>query len=200
MREVLDEQLSALLDGELPAEELDLVLSRLDRDPALRARYARYAMVGECLGSGSASSQALNVADRVRAALERQSGSDSIAVQPPQRASTGLLALAAVAALAVVALFVAGPGSWQQGPVPQLARNEARPVLQAPESADQLLMISHDLGHRADPQTVARLTGYLAAHVSYASPLSRSTMESHLVHAGPERATWIRVQGPADVP
>lgn len=199
MREILDEQLSALLDGELPAEELDLVLSRLDRDPVLRARYARYAMVGECLGSGSASSQALNVADRVRAALDRQTGGDSVAAQPPQSPPTGLLAFAAAAALAVVALFVAGPGSWQQDAVPQLARSEARPDLQARDDGDQILMISHGLGHRADPQTAARLTGYLAAHVSYASPLSRSTMGSHLVHARPERATWTQVQGTADV-
>lgn len=199
MREILDEQLSALLDGELPAEELDLVLSRLDRDPALRARYARFAMVGECLGSGSAYCEALNVADRVRAALDRQTGSAPIAVQPPQSLPTAVLAVAAAAALAVVALFVAGPEGGQGGAELQFARSEARPVMQVPDAGDQILMISHDLGHRADPQTAARLTRYLAAHVSYASPLSRSTMGSHLVHARPERATWTQVQDPVDV-
>lgn len=199
MREIIDEQLSALLDGELPAEELDLVLARLDRDPVLRARYGRYAMVGECLGSGSACSGALGVADKVRAALDQQVGSVDAGVQFPRTIPTGLLAFASAAALAVVALFVTGSGIRSAAPVPQLARNEAQALPSGRDAAGQVLMISHGLGHRADPQTAARLTGYLAAHVSYASPLSRSTMGSHLVHARPERAIWTQVRDPADV-
>lgn len=199
MSEILGEQLSAFLDGELPAEEIDLLLTRLDRDPELRSRYARYTMVGECLSSGSACSEALVVAERVRAALEQEAGGHSTPALSPRATSPGLLAFGAAAALAVVALFVVGPRTWQSRQVPVMARSEASAFTARGGTADQIVMISPGLGHRADPRTAARLTGYLAAHVSYASPLSRSTMGSHLVSAHLEHATWSQMQDSADV-
>lgn len=49
MSERLHEQLSALLDGELPAGEAELLLARLQRDPALRATLARYTLTGDAI-------------------------------------------------------------------------------------------------------------------------------------------------------
>lgn len=49
MSDRLHEQLSALLDGELPAGEAELLLARLQRDPALRATLARYTLAGDAL-------------------------------------------------------------------------------------------------------------------------------------------------------
>jgi negative regulator of sigma E activity len=49
MSERLNEQLSALLDGELPAGEAELLLARLQRDPALRATLARYTLSGDAI-------------------------------------------------------------------------------------------------------------------------------------------------------
>ena len=43
MTDPVKEQLSACLDGELPAAELDLLLKRLERDPELRDVLGRYA-------------------------------------------------------------------------------------------------------------------------------------------------------------
>jgi len=49
MSELLNEQLSALLDGELPPEETSLLLRRLDREAELAGRLARYRLCGDVL-------------------------------------------------------------------------------------------------------------------------------------------------------
>jgi sigma-E factor negative regulatory protein RseA len=49
MSDILNEQLSALLDGELPPEETALLMKRLEREPELRTRLARYGLCGGVL-------------------------------------------------------------------------------------------------------------------------------------------------------
>ena len=49
MSDLLNEQLSALMDGELPPEETALLLRRLEREPELAARLARYSAIGDAL-------------------------------------------------------------------------------------------------------------------------------------------------------
>lgn len=47
----IEEQLSAFLDGELPPEELALLIRRLERDEAYRATLARYVTMGAIMRS-----------------------------------------------------------------------------------------------------------------------------------------------------
>jgi len=49
MTDQIREQLSALLDGELPRDEMGLLMRRLDKDPALRRAFGSYALIGETL-------------------------------------------------------------------------------------------------------------------------------------------------------
>ena len=42
-------QLSALFDNELPPAEAELVIRRALKDPALRVRWDRYALIGACV-------------------------------------------------------------------------------------------------------------------------------------------------------
>ena len=79
MSERLHEQLSALLDGELPAGEAELLLARLQRDPALRATLARYTLTGDAIRIASlqAAAQVEPVASagfaaRISAAIEAE--------------------------------------------------------------------------------------------------------------------------------
>jgi len=44
-------QLSALFDGELPSQQADLVIRRALKDPAMRHRWERYALIGACVRS-----------------------------------------------------------------------------------------------------------------------------------------------------
>jgi len=79
MSERLHEQLSALLDGELPAGEAELLLARLQRDPSLRATLSRYTLAGDAIRVASlqAAAQVEPVAStgfaaRISAAIEAE--------------------------------------------------------------------------------------------------------------------------------
>ncbi len=76
MGQTIDEQLSALLDGELPVEQQELLLRRLERDTDLRARFGRYSMIGDLLTDPRPQAAALQIADRVRDRLAEEVGSD----------------------------------------------------------------------------------------------------------------------------
>ena len=70
MTDAIKEQLSACLDGELPAAELDLLLKRVERDPGLRDSIGRYALIGEALRNDRPV-VAKGLAAKVAAALEQ---------------------------------------------------------------------------------------------------------------------------------
>jgi anti-sigma factor RsiW len=196
MSQILDEQLSAFIDGELPPEELDMVLARLDRDPALRLRLGRYALIGECMRSGSARLDALPLAERVRGSL----AAGSVQPVPDARRGAGRrrwLAAGLAAALAVVALLALQPGAWQAPFRPESEVAASRPVARVGD--DELGTVHAAVSQRLDPRSVARLTGYLVAHGEYANQFSRSALDSHLVTARAERASWRQGQDPADV-
>lgn len=198
MSQILDEQLSAFLDGELAPEEVDLVLARLDREPALRARFGRYGLIGECLRSGSARPEALLIAEGVRSALEKETAGVAPVLRPvsgrlPRRwLAAGLAAAAAVLAIVVVNVPLPLPITEAQ------RFSSTAPGAEAVVGSDDINVVRAAVSLRPDPRSAARLTTYLVAHGTYASPLSRSTFDSHLVTARPERASWRQAQDPAN--
>ena len=69
-------QLSALFDNELPPAQAELVIRRVLKDPALRASWGRYALIGACV-RGEPLAVALpqvDVAARIRARLAVRAG------------------------------------------------------------------------------------------------------------------------------
>lgn len=81
-------QLSALFDNELPPAEAELVIRRALKDPVLRARWERYALIGACLRNEPvrASMKQPDVAERVRLQL---SGEPSISQDAAAEAAGG---------------------------------------------------------------------------------------------------------------
>ncbi|MCK6372022.1 MAG: sigma-E factor negative regulatory protein [Gammaproteobacteria bacterium] len=197
MSGILDEQFSAFLDGELRAEELELMLARMDRDPDRRATLGRYAMIGECLRTGTGRLHALPVAESVRSALLAEPAPAADSPHPGgRRRRSGWLATGLAAGLVVVALLASRTAAWMDlGP----ARNEAPPSVAMADPDDGIRPVNTVLSHRLDPQSAQRLTGYLIAHGEYANQISRNTFDSHLVTARAERAAWRQVREPADV-
>ena len=49
MTDRIREQMSALLDGELPRDEMGLLVRRLERDEQLRRAFGNYVLAGEAL-------------------------------------------------------------------------------------------------------------------------------------------------------
>jgi negative regulator of sigma E activity len=110
--------LSALFDGELPPEQASMVIRRALKDPALRATWGRYALIGACV-RGEPISSALpsrDLASRVRAriAAEAEHGNvgaanamdSAVAVRRRSLFGRGALGGAIAAGVAAVSLFM----------------------------------------------------------------------------------------------
>jgi len=116
MSDILNEQLSALLDGELPPEETTLLLKRIAREAELTSRLRRYRMCGDVLRGERVQARA-DFAMRVSAAIAaepplpapRHAARGNLHIARWVRPLAGLAVAASVATVAVLVL--------RQGPV-----------------------------------------------------------------------------------
>lgn len=111
MSEQIREQLSALMDGELPAGEQDLLLRRLDGDPELGGWWRRQHRGREVLRNEASPHMEVDLAARVMAALDDNAGLDDAGltagtVKPAGpswwRPVAGLAVAASVATVAII--------------------------------------------------------------------------------------------------
>ena len=172
MSRLIDEQLSALLDGELPAEQETLLLRRLDGDPGLRETLARYGMIGELLRDASAPVSALDVSVRVSAAVATEGAPATATAGTGYSSSSnrlGYVGAGIAASIAMLVMFnLSDTGStMRQAAIASVVQPE--PVLHAH---------GHDMA--VEPE---RLTRYLVAHAQYTNSTSRQLFDSHLAMA-----------------
>ena len=105
MKYSLNEQLSALVDDELPGSEHDLLLRRIESDDQLYQRLSRYQLISDALQShlpdrvDPAFSRRVKAQLRSEPALSRYSRLASLA-----RPAAGLAVAASVAVMAVISL------------------------------------------------------------------------------------------------
>lgn len=178
---ITHEQLSALLDGELPEAEVAMVLRRLERDEALGAAARRYSLIGDALRDELPPRRPAELVSRVRAEL--QSAPASPAGVPSRAARSGRFGarFAVAAAVAIVAL-VALPGRQQDLPPPVLTATEV-----ASPGPDQRMMLQP--GHtRAAGGGPDRLTRYYVNHTEYAPPMSGRGALTRIIVIQPEAA------------
>ena len=203
MSDTLNEQISALVDGELPAAETELLLRRLDREPALRETLTRYSLIGAVL-RGDADSSGSRVTLGVSAALAAEKAHVPAARRhdTPQRIFKVLGGLAVAATVAGLAIFglMHRPG-FDGAAVPQIAISTpvVSPVrsVHAPaarQSVSGSFLASHD-----EPQSYvtpaaqpslgviprAQLASYVVAHSEVSSPLGLTSVLNNLVTDGP---------------
>jgi anti-sigma factor RsiW len=173
MTPVLEEQLSAYLDGELPAAEVDLLLARLERDAACRRKLARFGLIGEAL-RGPVYPGSLNIAEKVRQNLVDV---EAVPVSGDRRRRVWLgWTAAGVAATAVVAGVVRI--------TPDATRSEVVAAT-AP-----VAVFRRDAPVRARPLGASRMTNYLVYHSNYTTAPFRGTLNAHLVSAVAPGAGW----------
>ena len=99
MSDKLLEQVSSLLDDELPSEQAALLLARLKREPELRERFARYALIGETLRGRT---MPVDLGARVASAIAEE---PAHAVSGMHRWVSRLRPVAGLAVAASVAMF-----------------------------------------------------------------------------------------------
>jgi sigma-E factor negative regulatory protein RseA len=178
MTDQIREQLSALLDGELPRDEMGLLLRRLDKDPALRRTFGSYALIGETLRAPGGRIAAQSFAARVSAAIDEAParGEKTSTARP---GAPGALprhvalwkrplvrtALAASAAATAVLLF----------------RPEVAPIAQLENTPASTFAMSAS----PTPAQSQRLAGYLVAQSQFSTPMVRRNVLSSLLAADP---------------
>jgi sigma-E factor negative regulatory protein RseA len=156
MKYSLNEQLSALVDDELPGSEHDLLLRRIESDDQLYQRLSRYQLISDALQShlpervDPAFSRRVKVLLRSEPALSRHSRLAALA-----RPAAGLAVAASVAVMAVMSLQ-----SAQQG-----TPSPAAVVASAPPPAGDYLRVSDEPGN---PSVDRKLDIYLVNHNEYA--------------------------------
>ncbi len=133
MTDQVKEQVSALLDGELPSGECSLLLRRLSKESEFGVTAGRYLLIGEAMrgakDSGLVCSPTRGFADRVMAALDEEAAQpdeqvdDAVRLAQARRVSTarwlktgGGLAIAASVGAAAV-LFIQLPPAAKLSPV-----------------------------------------------------------------------------------
>ena len=172
MSQIIDEQLSALLDGELPVEQEALLLRRLESEPELREKLARFGLIGELVRDASAQTSALAISGRVSAAIAAQETTSQSAApsSSPSSVGTGFVGAGIAASIALVVMFnLADIGS----------------VTDIPGAAQ----VAHDDGVEMAVDSV-RLTRYLVSHAQYSNSASRQLVNSHIAMASVTPAVW----------
>ena len=210
MTDALNEQLSACLDGELPAGELDLLLKRVGRDAELRTAIGRYSLIGEAMRERPAVASR-DFASNVMAAIAKE---PAVVARPAARISpatlrylrpaAGMAIAAGVAAIAVLTMQPVGQPELDGAATPTIAANESA-------ANDSILAASGDTGD-ADPSYVVptsttssafvpatRLTNYVVAHSEYSSPLGRRSVLTGVLADDTQGAEVEGEDSPVDV-
>ncbi len=173
----IEEQLSAFLDGELPEEELQLLVRRLEREPAYRATLARYSLGGSILRNDPVLSLSTGMREEIMDAVESDVGVETPAVS---KAGSGLLSLgrrSAVAAAVMVGLAVLGANQWNASQEsPQVAVNALSAAQMTEQKAEALRAAQpvYENQNRQSVRAVARRR----------SPVNRDRMTSYMVSHG----------------
>lgn len=197
--QTLDEQLSALMDGELPEAEARFLLRRLEHDQALRDKWSRLQLASSCLKGHEALPMGPGLVAAVRAALDEPQAAT-------RRPRPALLRWGVAASMAVLAIALAPSlmtPTDSPGPAPVTASAAAPRLLPSPGSAD-LVEMRAPASAPVEPQIPTVVadepsTDLIAASDpagADASPLSlsgQSPADFPLVDTGDERS-WPRSQ------
>jgi negative regulator of sigma E activity len=198
MNEQILEQVSAFLDGELPANETELLLKRLSRDAELRGAFGRYCAYGEAARTVGRSSISRDFADRVNRAIDGEPRVDTGrtiagATHRWWRPAAGVALAASVAAVAVIALQQRTRPPDDAGTVAAQVATVRAPQMAAMAPArdgESLSYTTPVLSHRyRGVLPAARLTNYVVAHSEVSSPLGRRNVLSGLIAADEDSAT-----------
>lgn len=181
-----ESQLSAFLDGELPDEELDLFIRRLERDAALKRSLSRYALIGEVMrtpANGGGVVAGGGFASRVSAAIDADSApavetGPAAAVQGGSRWFGPLAGLSIAAGVAVIAV-----GLMNRNPdAPQAVATVADSAVTAPDaSLSEASYVVPEITVTGPLVPAARLTNYVMAHSEYSSPIGRRNVLSNML-------------------
>ena len=165
MNERLKEQLSAMVDGQLPGHEQELLVTRLTRDQVLAGCWHRYHLISDAIRRQLPEPTVPQLSDRIRKALRDE---PSLAAPSTRTRSvwlksfTGLAVAASVAFIAVLAVRTA-----QENSPPELVAGSA-PVTQTAAVPNEVIRLRGMHWDAAAPKVANQLNTYLVNHGEYA--------------------------------
>lgn len=188
----MEEQVSALLDGELPDAEAPMVVRRMARDGSLKNAALRYSLIGDALRDELPAGHVADLVGRVREELREEPAPGPAAAVPRsnqwRRYAGGFAVAASVALVALVAL----PGRQELAPPPTISATEI-----ASPSADRGInvqpMYTRTAGGGPD-----RLTRYYVNHSEYAPAVSGRGALTRIIVIQPEAAVMDEERPEAD--
>jgi sigma-E factor negative regulatory protein RseA len=206
MSEQIREQVSAFLDGELPAAETELLLKRLTRDEDLRESFGRYALIGEACRGHKHARLSRGIAARVNGAIDGEPvpGTAQQSIRRAARWWRPMAGATVAASVAVVAVFAL----QQRANTPTLASAMAvKPVAPAASAGPgpRFLAKSTEPVSYTTPQALrdaptglpaARLTNYVFAHSKYSSLLGQRDVLTGLMVESDEPASVVNEPSP----
>jgi sigma-E factor negative regulatory protein RseA len=185
MSEKIQEQISAFLDGELPANEAELLVHRLSRDNDMHAKALSYQAIGAAMRDELLYPEPNQLRRRILGALDGEPPVDQIP-QPALRARPlvrPLIGFAVAATVAMVAIISLQNMARQGDP------EQAAPLVagsgEAPPPSYVVPQESLVDGGLLRPVPI-RLTNYLVNHGEYATGLGRKSIHSDIVGFRPE--------------
>lgn len=185
MPDPVAEQLSAWLDDELPAAELELLVARLGHGQVGHGRLARYGLIGAALRGDPALPAARRLGERVRRALESGREPEVAAGRLPavplrSRSWQENVVPFAAAATVLLTLFlmatVRGPSLAPDAAAQAGRTGVLMPVAVAAE------MRGPARSSAPAPLSRQRLTDYLVMHGEYSGTLAVQVADSHIVN------------------
>ncbi len=182
-----ESQLSAFLDGELPEEEMDLFIRRLERDAVLKRSLSRYALIGEVMRTPANTGGVVagsGFAARVSAAVDADSAPVS-GVEPAADArgdrSRWFGPLAGLSIAAGVAVVAVGLMNRTPDAPLSVAAVADRGMVAGDPSLSEASYIVPEITVTGPLVPAARLTNYVMAHSEYSSPIGRRNVLSNLL-------------------
>mgnify|MGYP003642498928 CR=1 FL=1 len=136
MNDALKIQISAFVDGELPAAEAELLTRRLSQDADLRRQAAEYFAIGRLMRGEQRIAGGADLRERIATAIaaEEQAAEPLAATSRWQRPAAGVAIAASVAVLALVGLRQMDAGN--DLPVPGVAANSIDAAYTEPTATD----------------------------------------------------------------
>lgn len=211
MNEELDSQLSAMFDNELPAAECELLARRLSRDPDLKARWGRYAVIGAVIRAERGVTLDGSVAGRVSAALssepalsldEAGRGADRTSRVQWWQPLAGIGLAAGVAAVSVLWLrshtLAGGEPAVAPAMVASTSLSAVQPVAQRAGAAMPDSFVVPPVSQRPVVVPATELADYVVAHSAFSWPFTRGSLLSALMVNEPgTSSTPVRSVQPA---
>jgi negative regulator of sigma E activity len=197
MNEELDSQLSAMFDNELPAAECELLARRLSRDPDLKARWGRYAVIGAVIRAERGVALEGTVAGRVSAALSREPALTGAAGAGPERTArvqwwqplAGVALAAGVATVSILWLRSQAlpDGSPVVAPAMVASTQPAAtlPPLRGAAATAPDSFVVPPVSQQPMVVPATELADYVVAHSAFSWPFTRGSLLSALMVSEP---------------